>query len=228
MRIDPGSFLPAAAVAGAISAAMAEGRPFALIRLGDGEALTLAQGTVLTPAQVAARGFLRQAGVIVPDFRARDRVVEAVRRADLVGLADRRDLPDFAPLTERVLDFHGLRPERICHCCINYALQDEGRLIPLLADKRLFVVNRRWREWAAALVELYGLNVRGGASIDHFGQAQAVLSAAKKNRFDTALVAAGVPATWLCVKLAALCRCVALDLGRLADLMIDLRQHHGG
>ena len=173
MRIDPALFLPPAVVAEMIATACGERRPFAMIRIGDGEALTLAQGTVRSFAYVAGRGFLREAGVIVPDVTARERVAFAVRHADLVGVASRRDLPDFAPLTEEVFTYLHLAPLRLCDCCINYALQAEGLLVPILRGRRLFLVNRRWRAWAEALRRLYGLRVAGGASVDHFGQAEA-------------------------------------------------------
>ena len=58
--------------------------------------------------------------------------------------------------------------------------------------------------------------------MDHFDQVEAVLAAVGRHRFEIALCAAGVPATWLSVRLARQNRCVALDLGRLADLMIEL------
>ena len=222
MRIDPALFLPPAAVAEMIAAACRMRRPFAMIRIGDGEALTLAQGAVRSFAYVAGKGFLREAGVIVPDPAAREKVAFAVRHADLVGVASRRDLPDFAPLTEEVFTRLNLAPLRLCDCCINYALQAEGLLVPLLRGRRLFLVNRRWEAWAGALSRLYGLYVAGGAGVDHFGQAEAVLAAAGRRRFEIALCAAGVPATWLAVRHARENRCVALDLGRLADLTIEL------
>lgn len=222
MRIDASAFLPPAAVARMIAAAGRAGRPFSLIRVGDGEALALAQGTVRSLAYVAGHAFLREAGVIVPDLRARQGVRYAVHHADVVGVAARRDLPDFAPLTEEAFTHFGLNPLRLCDCCINYALQAEGLLIPLLRGKRLFLVNRRWSAWADALTKLYGLRVIGGVSVDHYGQVEAGLAAARPRRFEVALCAAGVPATWLSVALARQNRCVALDLGRLADLMIGL------
>ena len=222
MRIDESAFLPPVAVARMIAAASRAGRPFSLVRVGDGEALTLAQGTVRSPAYVAEHHFLREAGVIVPDPRAQEGVRYAVRHADVVGVAARRDLPDFAPLTEEAFSYFGLNPVHLCDCCINYALQAEGLLIPLLRGKRLFLVNRRWPAWAHALTKLYELRIIGGASVDHYGQTGAALAAARLRRFEVALCAAGVPATWLSVALARQNRCVALDLGRLADLMIEL------
>ena len=222
MKIDPDAFLPASAVAGRIKAAIQARRPLALVRIGDGEALTMAQGTVCSVSYVAGQGFLREAGVVVPDFVARARVADAVRQADIVGVAARRDLPNFAPLTEAVFTHLGLNPRCVCDCCINYALQGQGLLIPLLLGKRLFLVNRRWPAWAEVLSSIYGLWITGGAFVDHFGQITAALAAAKRQHFDIALVAAGVPATWLSVGLARQNRCVALDIGRLADLMIGL------
>jgi len=209
-------------VANLIAAASNARRPFALIRLGDGEALTLAQYSVRPLPYIAGHAFLREAGVIVPDLRARERVLAAVRHADVVGVAVRRDLPDFAPLTEEAFTHFSLHPARLCDCCINYALQAEEMLVPLLRGRRLFLINRCWLDWAEALARLYGLKVIGGATVDHFGQAETALSVARHRRFDIALVAAGVPATWLAVCLAHQNRCVALDIGRLADLMIAL------
>ncbi|MGE5529350.1 MAG: GT-D fold domain-containing glycosyltransferase [Patescibacteria group bacterium] len=219
MRIDPASFLATREVADLITRACEARKPFALIRLGDGEALALAQGSVRTLAQVASYAFLREAGVIVPDLRARDLVAAAVRLADVVGVAARRDPPEFAPLTEEAFAYFNLQPRLLCDCCVNYALQGEGLLVPLLAGRRLFLVNRRWPRWAEALESVYGLTVGGGAAVDHFGEIEKALAAAGRERFDVALVAAGVPATWLSVALARQNRCVALDLGRLADLM---------
>lgn len=222
MKIDPNAFLPPPVIAAHIQGALQVRKPLALIRIGDGEALTLSQGTVCSVSYVASQGFLREAGVMVPDFTARARVADAVRLADFVGVAARRDLPNFAPLTEAAFAYLGLHPRRLCDCCINYALQGHGLLIPLLRGKRLFLVNRRWTAWAEALKRLYGLCVVGGAFVDHFGQIPAALTAAEHQRFDVALVAAGVPATWLSVALARRKKCVALDVGRLADLMIGI------
>ena len=222
MTIDPGCFLSPAAVARSIAVASEAHNPFALIRIGDGEALTLAQDTVRSLAYVAGHGFLRAAGVIVPDLLARDRVATAARLAEIVGVAARRDLPDFAPLTEEAFAFFGLRPRQLCDCCINYALQAEGLLVPLLRGKRLFLINRCWQSWARALLKLYGFKVIGGVAVDQFGQVDMALAAARRYRFDIALVAAGIPATWLSVALARQKHCVALDLGRLADLMSSL------
>ena len=138
MTIDASAFLSAQTVARQIGQAAEARQSYAMIRIGDGKALTMAQGAVRSLAFVAGHSFLREAGVLIPDLTARGRVVDAVRHADLVGVALRRDLPNFGPLTEEAFNYFGLRPGNLCDCCINYALQGEGLLVPSLGANGSF------------------------------------------------------------------------------------------
>lgn len=206
-------------VAERIALALDERRPFSLIRFGDGESLTLAQGLVLTPAEVLARGpFLPAGGVPIPSPQVRDGLLQAIRRADLVGIPLSRS-GDYQPLFASALAAAGvvLPVGRLTHSLINYELWKHGRLAPLLAGRRVLVVGGQGHRFAEFLAT-QGVTVagvvapfRGGADLG------AALEACAQRRFDLALVSAGVSACLLCPELSARLGVVAVDFGAMAD-----------
>ncbi|TCL60271.1 hypothetical protein EDC14_103624 [Hydrogenispora ethanolica] len=221
MRIDPSHFLSPESVARNIREALELKRPFALVRVGDGEALAMAQDTVLPLDEIKKQGFLRYAGISVPDLKARDELLTMLPRADLVGLPQRWDLPYFAPLVEQILERHNLALRNVCDCCINYALHQAGLLLPLLAGRRILLIGRRSRELAGILQQYYQIRTVGRLIIDNYRQVPQILQLCRNYQFDIAFVAAGIPAVTLCVKIASHLGKVALDLGHLADRIIE-------
>lgn len=220
-QIHPQAFLSPQAVSDQIRMALNAGLPFSMVRIGDGEALAMAQETVLPIKTIQAHRFLRYAGLIPPDLRARDELVASVLRADLVGLPDRWDLPNFSPLVERVMAAYRIQPRNTCNCCINYQLHQNGLLLPLFKGRRVLIIGRRARELASILKRYYQINIAGHISIDTYRQIPATLTACSEYAFDMAFVSAGIPAVTICVKLAARLGKVALDLGHLADRIIE-------
>ena len=110
--------------------AVNEKRPYAFIRLGDGELLTLAQEKVLTIEEVARDGpFLPYAGVNVPDLQARDELASCIRVATLIGVPLSRH-PRFQPLLFAVLRAHGIDIHhlRLTTSTMNYTLYELGSL----------------------------------------------------------------------------------------------------
>lgn len=221
MTIEPEKFLPPPEVAAKIKEALQTKRPFSLVRIGDGEALAMAQDTLLPIAEVQKQNFLRYAGILVPDCLARDELLSLLPKASLVGLPQRWDLPYFSPLVEKILDYHQIQLPNTCDCCINYYLAQTGLLIPLLANQRLLLIGRRSRELAGVLREYYHLSVAGHYIIDSYRQIPAILRSCRNQRFDVALIAAGIPAVTLSIRIAAQFGKVALDLGHVADQLIQ-------
>ena len=221
MRIDTNRFLTSEVIAQRIQAALDQKRPFAMVRLGDGEALAMAQQTVLSLEEIKKQQFLRYAGITVPDLKARDELVAMLPRADLVGLPQRWDLPYFSPLVEKVLDHYGIVLRDICDCCSNYFLHQSGILMPLFTGRRLLLIGRRSRELARVLQDYYHIPSVGRLIIDNYRQIPSLIATCRNYRFDIAFVAAGIPAVTICVKIATQMGKVALDLGHLADRLIE-------
>ncbi|MBB6736010.1 GT-D fold domain-containing glycosyltransferase [Cohnella zeiphila] len=204
--------------------ALAQGQPFSLVRLGDGELLTLAQNSVLPIETVVQEGdFLPYAGVNVPDLRARDELIESIRRASLIGVPLSRR-PYFQPLLFSVWRAFGIRPEslRLTISTINFSLQEQGLINRLLAGRRILIIGDVALPLAQRLasrgVAITGAiqPVRGVADIER------VVEEASRCVFDLALVSAGIAAVTICVRLAERTGRVAIDFGHQANVVAGI------
>lgn len=208
-------------VVGLMRQAMDERTPFSLVRLGDGELLTMAQDVLMSVKQVREEGgFLSYAGVQVPDLSARDQVVEAVRGASVVGLPLLR-VPNFQPLFFAVCRAYGIdyRSLRLTHSTINYAIYLEHNFPGLVAGRRVLLVGNQAGPLAGYL-RSNGVHVVDAISpVQGMADVPRVLAEIAARSFDIALVSAGVPAVVIAYKIASELGGVAVDFGHLADSM---------
>ncbi|UVI28614.1 GT-D fold domain-containing protein [Paenibacillus spongiae] len=222
MRSQTYKLLGAPEVAGEITNALKRKSPLSVIRLGDGELLTLAQEVVMKGEQVRKEGhFLNYAGIRLPDLAARDQLVRAVRKADIVGIPKLR-LPNFQPLAFAVFKAHGIdyRQLRLTLSTINYALHLEGFLRGILANSRVLVVGNSAPGLSHAL-SLGGLHVIGTvAPVEGMPDIPRVMEEIAALDFDIALVGAGIPAVIIVQRIASELGKVAFDFGHLADSIV--------
>ena len=204
-----------------LDAALREKRPFSFIRLGDGELLTLAQERVLPWDLIRTVGtFLPMAGVTVPDLAARDALLFALRNASLVGVPVSRK-PFFQPLFVQIVRTYGIPLEslRLTTSTMNYSLDDHGLMMKLMEGRSVLVIGNVAPQLAAFL-RSHGVTVTGViAPVGGVRDAERVIALAAGVPFDLALVAAGIAAVPICVRLAALTGKVAIDFGSLANRM---------
>ncbi|SEN75807.1 GT-D fold domain-containing glycosyltransferase [Paenibacillus sp. OV219] len=209
-------------VYGEMEQAIHERRPCSIVRLGDGELLTLAQDVVYDADTISREGtFLPYAGVVPPDLEAREQLVQAIRGAGIVGVPQSRR-KHFHPLLHAVLRANhiDLGQLRLTSSTVNYALQQSGLLSRLLAGKNLLVIGNT----APALVHVLAQHgctisgmitpVRGVKDVDR------VVQEAHGVHFDLALVSAGIPAVIICTRIANELGRVALDFGHMADSIV--------
>lgn len=198
---------------------LAAGRAYSLVRLGDGELLTLSQDT-LRPAEEIARlsPFLSYAGVDAPDGAARDALAAALREATTVGVPLSRR-PNYQPLLFEALRRNGVRPEslRMTSSTINYALHESGLLMRLLSGRRVTLVGNSAEALARAL-RAEGIDVvHTVVPVNGFADHDSAVERAAAVPFDLALVSAGIAAVPICVRLAARTGKAAIDFGHMAD-----------
>ncbi|WP_410771926.1 GT-D fold domain-containing glycosyltransferase [Fontibacillus sp. BL9] len=212
-----------AAVHQEITNALSCRKPYSLVRLGDGELLTLAHDTVLPAEQVKREGsFLPYAGVNLPDHIGRDALAETLRHASLIGVPESRH-PFFQGLLFPVLRHYHLdyRKLRLTSSTINYSLNEEGRLRQLMTGRRLLLIGNEapgLAVWLAAR----GFFVAGAvAPVDGIYGVDFAMKQAAKIDFDLALVSAGIAAVILCTRIASELGKVALDFGHLANKLIS-------
>lgn len=196
--------------------------PLSVIRLGDGELLTLAHETII-PVEVAKSWgkFLPYAGVHLPDHSARQSLADSIRSADIVGIPESRH-PSYQGLLFPVLKYYGMdyRHLKLTSSTINYALNEEAWLSKLLVHRRIALIGNQAPELSAWL-QMRGYEITGVISpVQGVGDVQRIVDQAAALDFDIALVAAGIAAVIICTRIAREQGRVALDMGHLADLFV--------
>lgn len=203
--------------------ALMEQTPFSLVRLGDGELLTMSQETVRSIDYVRQEGqFLQYAGVSVPDLQARDQLVESVRKATVVGVPLLR-VPNYQNLAFEVFRAYEIdyRSMQLTHSTINYAIYLEGRLQEVLAHRRVLIVGNE-AERLAQNFSGQGIAIAGVvSSVDGMQDIPRVMAQIAAHNFDLALVAAGIPSVVIAEKIASDFGKVALDFGHLANSIVS-------
>ncbi|MBD7969715.1 GT-D fold domain-containing protein [Paenibacillus gallinarum] len=203
--------------------AIVEKRPLSLVRLGDGELLSLAYDTVMSPAEVDELGaFLPYAGVPVPDASVQISLIDAIKTADYIGVPVSRK-PAFQMLMFRLFKHYQLpiREMRLTTSTINYSLYHTGYMIPLLYGRRILLIGNKAVS-AAQVLRGKGINVTGTIyPVSDFSGIDQVLASCSKYEYDIALVAAGVPAVVICQRIASTYGKVAIDIGHVVDEMIN-------
>ncbi|MFC5528506.1 GT-D fold domain-containing glycosyltransferase [Cohnella yongneupensis] len=200
-------------------------RPYAFVRLGDGELMTLAQNVVLPVSEVRASSpYLPYAGIVVPDLEARDELARIIRSVNLVGVPISRQ-PHFQPLLFRVFQAHGIACSslKLTTSTMNYALHEHGYLQRLIAGRRLLLVGNVAAELAQAL-KAQGHNVAGiVCPVKGYPDVGRVVAEAVTHDFDLAIVSAGIPAVPIVARIAELTGKVAIDFGHLADQIAGIK-----
>lgn len=213
--------LPAQEVARALQDAMDGGHPLSLVRLGDGELLTLAHDAILPVEEVLERGpFLPYSGVELPAHPIREALAEALRRADIIGVPQSRH-PSFQGLLLPVFNHYGLNLAglQLTSSTVNYSLEEEGLLIPLIQGRKVLIIGNRAEGLALAL-QRHGIEISGLITpVRGTHDTEQVVQAASGYVFDIALVAAGVAAVLICTEIASRLGKPALDFGHLANKM---------
>lgn len=206
----------------AIMANLQQQTPFSLIRLGDGELLTMAQEKILPFHKVKQNGhFLPYAGVQVPDLAGRDALVSSIRNASMIGIPKSR-LPNYQPLALQVFQTYDIpyRDMPLTDSQMNFLLHHAGLLQPLLRSYRVLVVGNKSPELARYLQDR-GYHVSGAVHpVNGLGDVDGVMEAIKQYDFDIALISAGVAAVLLAERTAHQLGKVAIDFGHMSDALI--------
>jgi len=199
--------------------AIKNARPFSLVRLGDGELLTLAHDTVMSIEEVRRWGsFLPYAGVNLPDSHVRLELSKAISSASIVGIPNSRH-PSYQGLLFPVFRYFGInyRTLKMTSSTVNYALNEEGRLRQLLTGRKVLLIGNEAPGLAKHLRSL-GIQVQGViAPVLGVTDIQRVMNQIAHIEFDIAFVSAGVAAVILCARIANELGKAALDMGHLAD-----------
>lgn len=197
-----------------IKHALATGKGLSLARFGNGEAIVMAQGALI-PAQVPF--WLEYAGVKQPDAEMRQNLIAAMHEADIVGLSTDHKNWDCAPLLEKVLTAYQINPRYLTDAAINWQLHRHHQFYRTIGKYPTAVVGRLAHA-AAPYLAARGVQIVNCLTLESYSDLPAVESQLIGGpHFRVALVAAGIPATVLCPRLARKTGCLAIDYGHIIN-----------
>ncbi|MBP1907759.1 hypothetical protein J2Z32_004440 [Paenibacillus turicensis] len=202
-----------------IKSAIEQRQPFSLVRLGDGELLTLAHNTVISTDEAKRRGaFLPYAGVQLPDAEASAMLIEAIKRADYIGIPESRH-PSYQGLLFPVLKHAQIdyRKLKLTSSTINYALNEQGFLHPILSSCSLLLIGNQV-EGLSHILARQGYRIAGMITpVNGTQDVASIVEQASHFEFDLAFVSAGVAAVAICTGIVSKMGKVALDMGHMAN-----------
>lgn len=218
MRIDEAKMLRPEQVLQNIRRAIANKTSFSLVRLASGEAFTLAHNVLLPVSRIP--WWVDYAGVRLPNEAARRDLIDAVVRADIVGLSPDHKRWECAPLLEKAFTHYHLNPPNITSATINWHLHADASLYRTIAGTPTILIGRRANE-AAPHLRKKGIHLIKTYNLEGYTDLPRLQRELKEApNFGVALVAAGIPATILCPRLARSHSCVALDYGHVINDLI--------
>lgn len=208
--------------------------PLSLVRLGDGEHIVLAQDSVWPIERVLQEEWAILAnqgekGVTLPNLQLRDQIVEAIRKADIVGVLSSHDTLIDAPsylkraLLDQILDYYGIQPVSVCDAVINRYFPHEGEFWEILRGRKIALISRWVHEWKELLVQKpYELNITLTIPFSHYEQIEPTLDkiVAEREAFDIALISCGVNAVILAQRIAESTGKIGIDFGKSAEFLV--------
>ncbi len=194
----------------------------ASLRIGDVEAAVAAHDEILTMRFV--RRFYAWTdnyyGLRLPDAAARDRLVEALRRADYLGILTQPDW-ECRPLAEMVVAYHAIRPQRFFYAFENYYVSRNKTFYEYFADTPTLLVGGKAERFREVLERRYGWRrIVGTVYQWKWQELDAAVQAMDRFPYRLALVSAGVAGKILAVH-AKQTGHVGIDFGSGLDTCVQ-------
>lgn len=209
--------------------ALAEKRPYSLVRIGDGENFVLSQDSVYTMEQTLQQLWVQEAnkgrkGVKLPNIPLRDQLVTAIREADIVGVLAQNDKVIRAHpnhkrvLTNRIFQHFGLQPKAVCNAIVNRELIHYQPFWQMLAEQgaRVVPVSR----WAGGtkqklIRQPFNLTIPFTLPFERNEMMEDTLQVLEKRKdeYDIVLASCGVNAVVLAHQVAARIGKIGVDFG---------------
>ncbi|AOZ91958.1 GT-D fold domain-containing glycosyltransferase [Paenibacillus crassostreae] len=219
-----------------IEMALNKKTPLSVVRVGDGENITLSQYKVWPIRKTLSTRWARISrtthwkGVSLPNVRIRDRLITAIKKADIVGIPYYKDKEILAeqqylrPLTDVCFKRYDIHPKRLCHTFVNRHMVEHQQFWEMLKGKRVVVISRWANEFKKLVVKSYDefdIDIVKTISIHRYEQIPKVLFKMKSIDCDIVFISAGVNAVILAQKLAEEQGRIAIDFGKSAIFMVN-------
>lgn len=218
-----------------IGKALEEKKPLSIIRIGDGENICLTQYKVWPIKKTLSTRWGRLSrstnwkGVRLPNIKLRDQLVDAIAKADIVGIPYYDDKEILArqrylrPLTDECFEKYNLHPKQLCHTFVNRHMVEHHQFWEKLRGKKVVVISRWADDFKNLLISRYGafdIKFVKTIQINRYEEIPKVMQKMKAIECDIVFISAGVNAVILAQLLADEQNRIAIDFGKSAIFMI--------
>lgn len=188
---------------------------FSLVRVGDAENQVMAQGLVYTLEEIKNISWANDeswTGVTLPNYKARDRLISSVKKADIVGVLHQSEEYEWKNMSEEVFAFYEIKPRQLCYAFINIYMVNHPDLIALMKKHRILLIGKNAPAFAMLLKTRFNINAAGSVIINNYNDIPQVLQQASYIDYEMALISAGSNAVIMTATLAQQGK-VAIDFG---------------
>ncbi len=196
--------------------ALEDCKPLSLGRYGHGEIAFLGQ-TDFNDAYYA--------GATVPAATISEDLLEALKTTDIIGFhvswGKAEEDRTVAEMTKKLLLHFGLEPTNVCSAFITHEMIKCDRFWECLKNRRVALVGRRAEEASPAFRDK-GVNIVYTTGFEGYEDMERVYDElSKREDWEVALLATGIPATILAPRLANQTKRIVIDFGHALDRLID-------
>jgi hypothetical protein len=193
--------------------------PFSLVRIGDGEEAVLSQDLVLSHEwlrhNIGWYSSKSYCGIAMPDHETRDRVIQSIKDANVVGLFAHDEFVD------RIFSAIDYKPQLHCHAFANVFLCFEKEFVNLIRNNPPLLVGMKAQLFADFLKRELDIDVAGiYTDITCPQDIPKAIEYMVNTPHDWSLVSAGVNACIIAPIMANQYGKVCIDYGQGADTLL--------
>ncbi len=224
-----------------IENALVKKKPFSLVRLGDLENIVLGQFNFISREKLVDFPLHRKCkklkyilkgkeyvtyirkGITLPNKQLRDQVIEAIKKADVVGVCKYNNDEINAPekykreLTNKIFDHYKIRPANLTYVFVSRKMVAYRQFWELVHRYRTLLISSYAKDFADLIKNKYETlkpNIVGCIDFTDYKQIPETLEKMKKFHYDLVLLSAGVNAVIMAPQIARRFGKVAIDFGR--------------
>jgi hypothetical protein len=193
--------------------------PFSLVRIGDGEEAILSQDILLSHEwlrnNIGWYGSKTYCGVAMPDHATRDKLIQSIKDANVVGVFAHDEFID------RIFSVINYKPLMHCHAFANVFLCFEKSFVDLIRENPPLLVGMKAQLFADFLKRELNVNVKGVyTNITGLNDIPNTIEYMKNTKHDWSLVSAGVNACIIAPIMAKTYGKVCIDYGQGMDTLL--------
>jgi hypothetical protein len=208
--------------------AFSQQKPLSIARIGDGENIVLAQYSLMPEMEFMKTSVGRKwpkhgSGIKLPDCMARDEILNALKKIDIIGVLPYNDKKIKAneiykrSLTDKIFDYYQLYPKKTFDALLFREMLACQEFWDIMQGKEIIIVSKwggKFRNQFKLIQSLWNIRIADVLPIENYNGIHSVLQQTETIKFDAALICAGVGSIILSHQISERYGKVAIDVGK--------------